>query len=353
MILGYIRSAVWAPRHTVELRSLQSLNLCLCRPLLDELVDWERGNTLVNRTREAVRDSSFPAVKSAEVVSEKKKRIARAFVSNPQAMLGAVVLLIVVVSALLAPQLAPADRLEQNLRDRLQPPVWVLGGNWEHPLGTDQLGRDILARLLYGGRVSLSVGFVSATLGALIGIPLGMLAGYYEGAISNAIMRIVDIQLALPFIITAIAIIATFGANMVTLFTVLSLWGWSQFARVARGDTLSIAEREYIMAARASGATTPNILFRHILPNLVSPLIVVWTVLIAQLIIAESGLSFLGLGTPPPEPSWGSMLADGRAHISKAWWLATFPGMIIMLTVLAVNQLGDGLRDVLDPRLRQ
>jgi peptide/nickel transport system permease protein len=277
--------------------------------------------------------------------------ILRTFFRHKAAVFGVCVLGLILISALFAKTVAPHDPLATNLKYRLAPPFWVEGGSTEFLLGTDQLGRDVLSRIIYGARISLKLAFISATASMLLGTVLGMLAGYYGGWFDTLVMRQADIQLSMPFYVIAIAVVAVLGPSLKNLIIILSLWGWTFYGRVARGETLSAKEKEYIFAARAMGATEPRIIFTHMLPNITSPLIVIWTFSIATLIIAESGLSFLGLGVQPPDPSWGTMLSTGQKHIATAWWLATFPGMVIMLTILSVNLVGDALRDALDPRM--
>jgi peptide/nickel transport system permease protein len=235
---------------------------------------------------------------------------------------------------------------------RLRPPAWQARGAWEHPLGTDHLGRDILSRILHGGRISLGVGLASVGLAALIGVSLGLLAGFNGGRTDAVIMRVVDVFLAIPYILLAMGVVFALGPSLVNVVLVMAATRWVQFARIVRADVLSIREREFVSGARARGNRAARVLLRHVLPNALTPIIVVATLELAFMIIYESALSFLGLGVQPPTPTWGWMLADGRNYVATAWWLATFPGLAIMATVLAVNLLGDWLRDTLDPRLR-
>jgi peptide/nickel transport system permease protein len=269
-----------------------------------------------------------------------------------RAVFGLTVLLLVSGAALLAPQIAPWDPGRQMLLKRLRPPVWQERGLREHPLGTDHLGRDILSRILHGGRISLGVGLSSVTLSALIGVTLGLLAGFFGGRVDAAIMRVVDVFLAIPYILLAMGVIFALGPSLLNVILVMGVTRWVQFARIVRADVLSIREREYVSGARARGNRSLRLMLRHVLPNALTPIIVVATLELAFMIIYESALSFLGLGVQPPTPTWGWMLSDGRNYVATAWWLATFPGLAIMLTVLAVNLLGDWLRDTLDPRLR-
>jgi peptide/nickel transport system permease protein len=262
------------------------------------------------------------------------------------------VLLAMAAAAVLAPRLAPWDPGRQMLLKRLRPPAWQARGLPEHPLGTDHLGRDILSRILHGGRISLGVGVSSVVLAGVIGVTLGLLAGFHGGRVDAAIMRVVDVFLAIPYILLAMGVVFALGPSLLNVILVMGATRWVQFARVVRADVLSIREREFVSGARARGNRSLRLLLRHVLPNALTPIIVIATLELAFMIIYESALSFLGLGVQPPTPTWGWMLSEGRNYLSTAWWLATFPGLAIMLTVLAVNLLGDWLRDTLDPRLR-
>ncbi len=269
-----------------------------------------------------------------------------------RAAFGITVLLLMGGAALAAPQIAPWDPGRQMLVKRLRPPVWEARGLAEHPLGTDHLGRDILSRIVYGGRISLGVGLSAVTLSCLIGVSLGLLAGFHGGRTDALIMRVVDVFLAIPYILLAMGVVFALGPSLFNVILVMAVTRWVQFARIVRADVLSIREREFVSGARARGNRSMRLLLRHVLPNALTPIIVVATLELAFMIIYESALSFLGLGVQPPTPTWGWMLADGRNYIATAWWLATLPGLAIMLTVLAVNLLGDWLRDTLDPRLK-
>jgi len=268
-----------------------------------------------------------------------------------RAVFGLTVLLCIGGAALLAPQIAPWDPARQMLLKRLRPPMWEARGLREHPLGTDHLGRDILSRILYGGRISLGVGLSAVTLSCLLGVTLGLLAGFHGGRTDAFIMRVVDVFLAIPYILLAMGVVFALGPSLLNVILVMAMTRWVQFARIVRADVLSIREREFVSGARARGNRSTRLLLRHVLPNALTPIIVVATRELAFMIIYESALSFLGLGVQPPTPTWGWMLSDGRNYVATAWWLATFPGLAIMLTVLAVNLLGDWLRDTLDPRL--
>ena len=255
--------------------------------------------------------------------------------------------------ALIAPMLAPADPTRSDLLGRLLPPMWVTGGSPRHPLGTDTLGRDVASRLLYGARVSLLVGFTTVAVAGAGGVLLGLLGGYYGGRLDTVLMRGGDIQLAFPILALAIAVLAVLGASLANVILVLAVTGWVTYARVVRGETISLKRREFVEGARALGAGDAAILWRHILPNVLPPVSVVATFSVARMILAEASLSFLGLGIPPPQPSWGAMLDEGRNYLTTGWWLALFPGLAILLVVLGVNLIGDWLRDVLDPRLER
>ena len=269
------------------------------------------------------------------------------------ALLGLIVIAATVLLAALASVLAPADPLRNDLLDRLTPPAWVQGGSASRPLGTDTLGRDVTSRMLYGARVSLVVGFSAVLLAGSLGVILGLLAGYYRGRLDDVLMRLGDIQLAFPVLVLAVAVLAVLGASLLNVVVVLGLTGWIAYARIVRGEVLSLREREFVDAARALGAGDGHILLRHLLPNVLPPVTVVATFSVARTIIAEASLSFLGLGIPAPAPSWGAMLDEGRNYITTGWWLALFPGLAILLLVLGINLVGDWLRDLLDPRMER
>lgn len=266
---------------------------------------------------------------------------------------GVVILLIVTVAAVAAPALSPHNPRQGELIDSKLPPAWSGGGNWNYPLGTDTLGRDILSRVVYGARISLMVGFTAVVIAGAIGVTAGLFSGYYKGWLDNVLMRLADIQLAVPFILFALAILAVLGPGLKNLILVLGVTGWVTYARVVRAQVLSYREKEFVEAVRAIGASDARIMFRHILPNTVASLIVIASFAVAATILAEAALSFLGLGVPPATPTWGGMVADGREQIlTNRWWMYVFPGLAIMLTVLAINAVGDWLRDYLDPRLQ-
>jgi len=269
------------------------------------------------------------------------------------ARLALLILLAVVASGLAAPLLAPHAPRVGNLLDSKLPPVWLSGGDARFVLGTDELGRDILSRVMYGAQVSLIVGISAVILAGAIGITLGLVAGYFRGRIDDLIMRVADIQLALPQILLAIAMLAVLGPGLQNVVLVLAITNWVTYARLVRGQVLSVREKEFIEAARCLGVGHAAIMFRHILPNVMASIIVVASFAVANTILAEAALSFLGLSVGPDVPTWGGMVAAGRDQIiTGQWWIYTFPGLAIMLTVLGVNLVGDWLRDYLDPRLK-
>jgi peptide/nickel transport system permease protein len=268
------------------------------------------------------------------------------------APMGVLILAAIVLMALFADVLAPHDPNQVEVLRRLRPPFWAEGGSLEYPLGTDAVGRDILSRIIFGARIALLVGGVSVVVAGVLGIGLGLLAGYRRGWVDHVVMRVAEIQLAFPFILLAIAVLAVLGAGLVNLVLVLGVSGWVTYARVVRGQTLAWREKEFIEAARCIGASDVSIMARQILPNIAAPIIILASFSMATNVLAEASLSFLGLGVPITIPSWGAMLADARDYLQDAWWLATFPGLALMLTVLGINVVGDWLRDYLDPRLR-
>src|ERR1051326_17579 len=263
---------------------------------------------------------------------------------------GGIVVAALIIVGVLSPWLAPHDPQHQALEALLKPPQW-LGGS--HVLGTDNLGRDILSRIIYGARVSLLVAFAVVLISGAVGILLGAISGYFGGKIDFAIQKLVEVVWAFPALLLAITILAFLGQGLFNLILALVAQRWIQYCRVVRGQTLSLRDRDFVAATRALGAGSPRVIRRHILPNLVQISLVIGTFSMASAIISEASLSFLGLGVPPGIPSWGTMLADSRSYISTAWWLALFPGLAIFLTVLGINLLGDGVRDLLDPRLKR
>ena len=262
-----------------------------------------------------------------------------------------VVLLAIVATAVFAPWVSPYDPLAVNVRHRLAPPAWMAGGAVEHVLGTDQIGRDLLSRMIFGGRISLVVGVSAVLISTTIGVLLGLGAGYFGGRTDWTIMTVVNVMLTFPFVLLALAVIAVLGPSLPNMIFTLGVAGWPIYARVVRAETLAIREREFVVAGRALGMSHVRIIFRQILPNLVSAIVVIATLQVAQVIILESFLSFLGLGIQPPTPAWGNMLGEGRVYMLNSWWIATFPGAAIFLTTLAINLMGNALRDWLDPHL--
>ena len=265
---------------------------------------------------------------------------------------GAVVVALIVAAALLAPWLAPHNPYVGRVVDRLLPPVWMDGGDRGYLLGTDQIGRDVLSRLIYGGRVSLGIAVLAVALAGTVGLSLGLLAGFYRGWLDWTISAAVDVMLTFPFVLLALATIAVLGPSVRNVVIVLGVTGWPIYTRVVRAEVVRLRTLEFTVAARALGLTNLRIVLRHIVPNLLNAVIVIASLDVARFIIVEAFLSYLGLGVQPPIPSWGGMLGEFRPFMFDRWWLPTFPGMAIFLTALAVNLVGDGLRDYLDPQSR-
>ena len=266
------------------------------------------------------------------------------FWKNRLAVAGFAVIVCLTVLALFSPWLCPKNPIAQDLTMRLQAP------SLQHWMGTDDLGRDVFARLLIGTRISLSVGFVAVGIALVVGTCLGLLAGFFGGRLDTLIMRLVDVMLSIPTLFLILAVLAFLGPNIYNVMIIIGLTSWPGLARLVRGECLSVREREYVQAARLAGVSTPRLLFVHILPNVVAPILVSATLGVGGAILTESALSFLGLGVQPPMPSWGNILSIGRDYLHIAWWLSLFPACAILFTVLAFNLLGEGLRDVLDPR---
>ena len=261
-------------------------------------------------------------------------------------------LLVIVLTALLAPWVAPHDPLAVNIRHRLGPPAWMERGTIEHPLGTDQVGRDLLSRMIYGGRVSLVVGVSAVLIASTLGVLLGLSAGYFGGRVDWVIVAWINVMLTFPFVLLALAVIAVLGPSLFNMILVLGAAGWPIYARVVRAETMALREREFVLAGRALGMGHLRLIFRQIAPNLRSTIIVIATLQVPQLIILESFLSFLGFGIQPPTPAWGNMLGEGRVYMLNSWWIATFPGLAIFVTTLAINLMGNALRDWLDPHMK-
>lgn len=274
------------------------------------------------------------------------------FLRHYSGVAGLLVMLGVILCAAFAPLIAPHNPNEQVLSRRNRPPSWVEGGLKEHPLGTDQLGRDMLSRIIYGSRVSVVVGVSTVAIQTVFGVVLGIVAGYFGGRTDTVIMRIGDVWLAIPFLILAMSIMVVLGPGVLNTILVLGITGWVTYARVVRAEVLSVRERDFVTAAKSLGAGAGRIMWKHIWPNVTASVIVVASLQVSRMIIAEASLSFLGLGVQPPTAAWGSMVAVGRDYLFRQWWLATIPGMAILVTTLGVNLFGDALRDVLDPTMR-
>jgi peptide/nickel transport system permease protein len=264
-------------------------------------------------------------------------------------IIGLAIIVILVLTALFAPLLAPYKPTAGSLRDRLVPPFWQEGGSPAHLLGTDKLGRDTLSRLIYGARTSLTVAVIAILAAGSLGSILGIAAGYLSGWGDTVIMRIVDVAFSFPAILLAMVFAVVFGASFLNIIIVISLILWAEYARMARGETLKIKEMDYVALAQVAGISKAKIMFRHILPNVATTLIVLVTLQVGIVIILESALSFLGVGIPPPTPDWGTMIAEGRSYVATAWWLSMVPGVAIVVTVLSFNLLGDALTELLNP----
>lgn len=287
-------------------------------------------------------ESKTKEIQSRSMWSEAGGRLKR----NKAAMLGLITIIAIILIAIFADFIAPYHYAEQNLRAKSLPP------SREHLLGTDHLGRDVLSRLIYGSRTSILVGFLGVGFSLLLGVPLGAIAGYYGGKVDSIIMRFCDIFLAIPAILLAIAIVSALGGSTINVMIAVGISYTPRFARLIRGSVLSIREEEFIEGAKCLGASDARIIMKHILPNAMAPIIVQSTLNVAGAILSAAGLSYIGLGAKPPTAEWGQMLSSGQDHIRNAWWMSTFPGVAIAITVLALNLFGDGLRDALDPRLK-
>jgi ABC-type dipeptide/oligopeptide/nickel transport system permease subunit len=273
-------------------------------------------------------------------------------VRHPLALLGGIIVIVYLFLAVFAPILTPHNPTQGDLRIRLTPPAWHSGGSWEYPLGTDSQGRDLLSRIIFGARVSLGVGLISVTISVIVGTLLGMLAGYFGGRFDNIISRLADLLLAFPFLIFAIGVMAFLGPGFVNLILALTFKGWVEFFRLVRGEMLAEKTKEYVEAARVTGLGSFAIIIKEILPNIAQSVFVLGTLRIGYMIITEASLSFLGLGMPPTIPTWGTMVAAGRDTMMVAWWITTFPGLAILFLIMSINLFGEGLRDILDPRLK-
>jgi ABC-type dipeptide/oligopeptide/nickel transport system permease subunit len=271
---------------------------------------------------------------------------------HPLALMGGVIILVYVFAAILAPQITVHDPSRGSLRQRLIPPAWIAGGSLTYPLGTDAQGRDLLTRIIYGGQVSLTVGFLSVGISALVGTLLGSVTGFFGGWLDRLISRFADLLLAFPYLIFAIGVMAFLGPGFFNLILALTFKGWVEFFRLVRGEMLAEKTEEYVEAARVSGQGNLAIMAQEILPNIIQSVFVLGTLRMGYMIIMEASLSFLGLGLPARIPAWGSMVSAGRDYMLVAWWVSTIPGIAILILVLAINLFGEGLRDILDPRLK-
>lgn len=269
----------------------------------------------------------------------------------PYFSLGVITLFVLV--AILAPLLSPADPADQSLRNRFKPPMWMEGSTPKHLLGTDRLGRDMLSRIIWGSRVSLAAGVITVLIATAFGASVGLVAGYYGGRVDAVLMRITDATMSFPVILLALILAVTIGPSFTNVVVAIAVILWARFARVIRGQVLTLMGLDFIAQARIAGAGAWRIITRHLFPNTLNTLVVLLTLQIGYVIIVEASLSFLGAGIPPPTPAWGSMIAEGREFVTSAWWVSGFPGLAILLVVLAFNLLGDWLRDTLDPKLRQ
>ncbi len=298
--------------------------------------------------------SSIPASARAELAPGAAPAVhaSRARRTRVMALGGGAFVVLLIVTALAAPLIAPHDPIRQSLRARLAAPTLAAVDGKAHLLGTDHLGRDVLSRMIHGARVSLLVGFAAVVVGGIVGATLGLLAGFRGGWTDSVIMTLADAQLAFPFILLAIGIIAVLGPSFPTLIVVIGLSGWVTYARVLRSQVLVLRSREFIDAIQALGGSVARVIARHIFPNVLSSLVVIATLELARAIVLEATLSFLGLGVQPPTPSWGGMVQEGREYLDSAWWISTAPGIVLMLTSIVVSRTGDWLRDLLDPTLR-
>ena len=277
----------------------------------------------------------------------------RYFRANVGAVAGLILIVIVLVVALLADLIAPHSPILTDQTAFLRPPAWQAGGGWDHPLGTDAIGRDMLSRLIHGARLSLAIGLAVVSISLVVGIVLGLIAGFARGVVEFAIMRLMDIVLTMPSLLLAIVIVAILGPGLMNAMLAVAVIILPHYVRLTRASVIAELARPYVTAARVSGAGTIRLMFRTVLPNCMAPLIVQSSLGISTAILDAAALGFLGLGAQPPSPEWGTMLADAREFVLRAWWVVTFPGLMILVTVLAFNLLGDGLRDALDPKLKQ
>lgn len=301
---------------------------------------------ILSERKEILRDSS-------RLWWQNTKDFWRRFRKHPLAVLGLVILIIYILMAIFAPFIAPHDPNKQSISNRLLPPMAFEGGTSEYPLGTDYLGRDMLSRIIYGSRVSLLVGVISIAISVFVGFVLGAIAGYYRGFFDTVLSRFSELLMAFPFLIFTIFVMAILGPGFWNLIVALTFKAWVEFFRLVRGEIMSEKTKEYIEAARALGRSSREIITLEIVPNIFHSVLVLATLRMGYMIITEASLSFLGIGVPPRIPAWGTMVADGRDYILNAWWISTLPGLAIVILVLSINLFGEGLRDVLDPRLKK
>ncbi len=309
---------------------------------------------MATRQRDYVLDPTADSLLDVErSFVERLAYIGRFLWRDKSGVLGLIMFLVVVFAAVLAPVIAPFEPMQQNLRESKLPPAWAAEGSWSHPFGTDTLGRDLFSRVIYGARVSLTVGFIGVIIATMLGLVLGAVAGYVGGMVDTLIMSVVNLVLSLPYLLFVVVIASILGRSLVNVILIFGVTCAPLFARVTRGEVLRIRESGYVESAISAGANTGRIIFDHIVPNLIGPMITLATFEMSAMIFYEAGLGFLGLSVPPSVPSWGNMLAAGRQYLTSYPWIATWPGLAIMFTSMSMNLLGDWLRDVLDPRLRR
>ena len=282
----------------------------------------------------------------------RKMKISRARLT-PVVLASAIIITIIIVTAVFADYIAPHSPYETSLSQRLTPPFWQEGGSLAYPLGTDLVGRDILSRLIYGARASIIVAVATILLAGTIGLVIGLISGYSGGLVDAVLMRIADAVLTFPLILLAILLVIVLGPSFINVIIAIAFMLWARYARVVRGEVISLKERDFVTLAKIAGCSTTRILSRHLFPNVQNTLMVLMTLQVGWVIVVEATLSFLGAGVPPPAPAWGSMVAEGRNYLTQAWWVTGMPGLAIILTVLSFNMIGDWIRDILDPRLRQ
>lgn len=295
---------------------------------------------------------SYTSLNKFQKWARNLKHIFRKLRKQPVAFVAGIIVLLYIILAIIGPYIAPKSGIEGDLANRILPPVWMEGGTWEHILGTNEQGVDLLSRIIVGTRVSIAVGIIATTISVLIGTSLGLIAGYFRGWFDTILSRIADLLLSFPFLIFAIGIMSFLGPGFLNLILALSFIGWVEFFRITRGETLSEQKKEYVEAAKSIGRNSFVIMWSEILPNIIQTIFVLATLRFGYMIIMEASLSFLGLGIQPPTPAWGSMIAAGRQYMLTGWWLSTFPGIFLLILVLSINLLGEGLRDILDPRMK-